>query len=168
MVKNLPIMQKTSVRSLGWGDPLEKGMATHSCFPFWRIPWRGAWLATYSPWGHKELDTTEQLKHVALKVKQPSKVFVGYNFPHSPSCGRWMDGGALTSPGVGWVGKCLGTAELQLREKPWEEVDEVGHSHSVQRIQSPSQQWQALQGDWEPWGLGKLSFAFGNQPGSKF
>ena len=30
MIKNLPAMQKTQVRSLGWEDPLEKGMATHS------------------------------------------------------------------------------------------------------------------------------------------
>ena len=103
MVKNLPAMQETSVRSLGWGDPLEKGMATHSCFPFWRIPRRGAWWATYSPLGLKESDTTEQLTHITLKVKRPSKVFVGCDFPHSPSCGGWMDGGALTSPGAGRV-----------------------------------------------------------------
>ena len=32
MVKNLPTMQETLVRSLGWEDPLEKGMATHSYF----------------------------------------------------------------------------------------------------------------------------------------
>ena len=37
-------------------------MATHSSILAWRIPMnRGAWLAGYSPWGHKELDTTEQL-----------------------------------------------------------------------------------------------------------
>ena len=47
MVKNLPAMQKTWVRSLGWEDPLEKGMATHSCIPAQRIPMdRGAWRAT--------------------------------------------------------------------------------------------------------------------------
>ena len=38
-VKNLPAMQETSVRSLGWEDSLEKGMATHSSIPAWRIPW---------------------------------------------------------------------------------------------------------------------------------
>ena len=32
MVKNLPEMQETQVQSLGWEDPLEKGMATHSVF----------------------------------------------------------------------------------------------------------------------------------------
>ena len=38
-VKNLPAMQETPVQSLGWEDPLEKGMATHSSILAWRIPW---------------------------------------------------------------------------------------------------------------------------------
>ena len=38
-VKNLPSMQETWVRSLGWEDPLEKGMATHSSVLTWRLPW---------------------------------------------------------------------------------------------------------------------------------
>ena len=47
MVKNLPAMQETLVGSLGWEDPLEKGMATHSSILAWRIPMdRGAWQAT--------------------------------------------------------------------------------------------------------------------------
>ena len=39
MVKNLPTMQKTQVRSLSGKDPLEKGMATRSSILAWRIPW---------------------------------------------------------------------------------------------------------------------------------
>ena len=39
MVKNLPEMQGTQVRSLGEEDPLEEGMATHSSSLAWRIPW---------------------------------------------------------------------------------------------------------------------------------
>ena len=47
MVKNLPAMQETGVQPLGWADPLEKGMATHSSILAWRIPMdRGAWQAT--------------------------------------------------------------------------------------------------------------------------
>ena len=38
-VKNLSTMQETRVQSLGWEDPLEKGMATHCRFLTWRIPW---------------------------------------------------------------------------------------------------------------------------------
>ena len=39
MVKNLPAMQETWVRSLGWEGPLEKETATHSSILAWRIPW---------------------------------------------------------------------------------------------------------------------------------
>ena len=39
MVKSLPAVQKTSVLSLGWEDPLEKGMATHFSILAWSIPW---------------------------------------------------------------------------------------------------------------------------------
>ena len=40
MVKNLPSMWDTQFRSLGWEDPLEKGMTTHSSILAWRIPCR--------------------------------------------------------------------------------------------------------------------------------
>ena len=50
LVKNLPAMQETSVRSLGWEDPLEKGKATHSSIL--------AWVA--------ELDMTERLSLTSL------------------------------------------------------------------------------------------------------
>ena len=39
MVKNPPAMQETQVQSLGWEDPLEKGVATQSSILAWRIPW---------------------------------------------------------------------------------------------------------------------------------
>ena len=39
MVKNLPAMRETWVRSLGWEDPLEKGTAIHSSTLAWTIPW---------------------------------------------------------------------------------------------------------------------------------
>ena len=52
MLKNLPAIQETWVLSLGQEDPLEKGKATHSSI----LPKNSM---AYSPWGHKELDTTE-------------------------------------------------------------------------------------------------------------
>ena len=58
MVKNPPAMQETQVPSLSWEYPHEKGMATHSSILAWRIPWTEE-LTGLSPWGHKELDTTE-------------------------------------------------------------------------------------------------------------
>ena len=47
MVKNLPAMRDTWIQILGWENPLEEGMATHSSILAWRIPMdRGAWWAT--------------------------------------------------------------------------------------------------------------------------
>ena len=47
MVKNLLAMWESWIRSLGWEDPLEEGMATHSSILAWKIPMgRGAWRAT--------------------------------------------------------------------------------------------------------------------------
>ena len=59
-VKNLPAMLETWVQSLSQEDPLEKEMTTHSTIHAWRIPWTEE-PDGYSPWGHKELDTTVQL-----------------------------------------------------------------------------------------------------------
>ena len=58
-VKNLPAMQETMVWSLGWEDPLEKEMATHSSILAWKIPWPeepGTEATVHG--GHKESDTT--------------------------------------------------------------------------------------------------------------
>ena len=59
-VKNLSAMQETWVWSLGWEDPLEEDMATHSSILAWRIPSERK-LEGYTSWGCKELDMTEQL-----------------------------------------------------------------------------------------------------------
>ena len=59
-VKNPPAMQETWVQFLGWEDSLEEGMATHYNIFAWRIPWTEEPIG-YSPWGCKELDTTERL-----------------------------------------------------------------------------------------------------------
>ena len=50
-VKNLPAIQETRVRSLGWKDPLEKGVATHSSTLAWSIPW------TEEPGGLQSMET---------------------------------------------------------------------------------------------------------------
>ena len=61
-VKNLPAMQKTWVQSLGWKDPLEKVMATHSSTLAWRILWTEV-PSRLQSWGDKKSDTTERLTH---------------------------------------------------------------------------------------------------------
>ena len=59
MVKNPSAIWETWVQFLGWGDPLEEGMVTHSSILAWRIPLdRGSWQATVH-WVGEELDTTE-------------------------------------------------------------------------------------------------------------
>ena len=66
------------VRYLGWEDPLEEEMATHSSILSWRIPW------TEEPWGCKELDMTEQASaHHLLTVLTPGNHFtsLNLNFP---------------------------------------------------------------------------------------
>ena len=55
MVKHLPAMWETQVRSLGWEDPLEKEMATHSSTPAWRIS------RTEEPGGVTDSDMTDHV-----------------------------------------------------------------------------------------------------------
>ena len=50
-VKNSPAMGDTSVPFLGWEDPLEEGMATHSSILAWRSPWTEESGGLYSPGG---------------------------------------------------------------------------------------------------------------------
>ena len=58
MVKNLPAVWETWVQSLGWEDPLEEDMATHSSILAGESHGHRS-LVGYSPWGHKELDMTQ-------------------------------------------------------------------------------------------------------------
>ena len=91
-VKNLTAVQETRVRSLGWEDTLEKGMATHSSIFAWKIPW--TWTkepAGYSPRGHKESDTAgrrTQVPHSSSSNKanliEPSLLFLLQEFPSPP------------------------------------------------------------------------------------
>ena len=58
-------MQETQIWSLGWDDPLEEGMATHSSNLAWRIHGQRS-LEGYSPWGRKDLDMTEVTEHAPM------------------------------------------------------------------------------------------------------
>ena len=72
LIKNLPAMQETWVRSLDWEDSLEKEMATHFSILAWRIPGTKSPVG-YSPWGHKESDQTEQLDTFTFNPKYPKR-----------------------------------------------------------------------------------------------
>ena len=82
-VKGLPTMGETWVQSLGWKDPLEKEMATHSSTLSWKIPWTEKPGRLYSPWGHKESDTTKRL-HFQTMV-EVMKIMATY-FKTSHAC----------------------------------------------------------------------------------
>ena len=75
LVKNLPAMWKTWVRSLGWEDPLEEGMAIHSSILAWRIP-KDFSLVGYNPWvrrvGHNKAQHTslKYVTHISIKRGQ--------------------------------------------------------------------------------------------------
>ena len=68
LVKNLPGMWETWLRLLSWGDPLEKGMATHSSILPWRIPWTEEFGRLQSP-GTDEKTKAQRGKEM-LRVMQ--------------------------------------------------------------------------------------------------
>ena len=65
MVKNPLAMQETQVQPLAQEGPLEEGMATHSSILARKILWTEK-PGGYSPWGHKESDTTEVTEHIEV------------------------------------------------------------------------------------------------------
>ena len=68
MVKNLPAMLVTCVQALGWKDPLEREWQPTPVF--WPGESHGQKsLAGYSPWGHRELDTTERVTQTPYIIK---------------------------------------------------------------------------------------------------
>ena len=98
MLKNLPTMQETWVRSLGLGDALEEEMVTHSNIPAWRIPWTEEPVGLQSK-GCKELDTTEGTYHhtciwisaITWSVQLLKDILVASNFKGSmTSCYNYL------------------------------------------------------------------------------
>ena len=92
VVKNLPAMQETQIPFLGWKDPLEKEMATHSNIPAWEIPW------TEEPgklpcMGGKESNRTEATEHAENTRKKDlqnntlkaTEIDLSYMLPSRPS-----------------------------------------------------------------------------------
>ena len=69
LVKNLPAMQQTGVRSLSREDPLEKEMATHSSVLVWEIPWTEEPSELQST-GSQGLDTTQRLNYPTTKAAE--------------------------------------------------------------------------------------------------
>ena len=79
LVKNPPAMRESWVQSLGWEDPLEEGVATHSSILAWRIPMdRGAWWVTVhgivKSWTRPEQPSTAQ--HRRLRTLVPIGLYL--------------------------------------------------------------------------------------------
>ena len=70
VVKNPPAKQETQGQSLGWDDPLEKEVATHSSILAWKIPWTEESGGLQSTGLQKELDTTSWLNNNKIQVVQ--------------------------------------------------------------------------------------------------
>ena len=136
LVKNQPAMRETWILSLGWEDPLEKGKVTHSSI-LRRRQWhptpallpgkshRRRSLVGCSPWGHEELDTTEQLHfHFSL-----SCIGEGNGNPLQCSClENPRDGGA-------WWAAVYGVAQSRTRLKRLSSSSRMRSNSSVQSIE---------------------------------
>ena len=84
LVKHPPAMVETWVQSLGWEDPLEKGMATDSSILAWRIPMdRGAWWATVHGVGESDTTDTQLNSMGKMKMEKYRERWGSVQFSHS-------------------------------------------------------------------------------------
>ena len=85
VVKNLPVMLEAWVWSLGWEDPLEKGMATHSSILAWEIPWTeepgGLQSMRSQSWTHWATNTFTHQRKPLESLKQGTYDLVRCDFP---------------------------------------------------------------------------------------
>ena len=100
MIKNLSAMQETWALSLGWGHPLEKGMATHSSILAWRIPW------TEEPGGVQSIGLQRVGHDWAINTLVPSKSSSGSSSAFSQQMSkvdikRGVCGGSRSQPTSG-------------------------------------------------------------------
>ena len=72
MLNNLPAMLEVWVQSVGWEDPWEKEMVTHSSILAGEIPWTEEPGGGYNPWGRKESDTTVRLTRTSIALNSKS------------------------------------------------------------------------------------------------
>ena len=114
LVKNRPAMWETWVRSLGWGDPLEKGKTTHSSILAWRIPWTVKSMGSQRA-GHAWETFTAMKKEEQSMLLAKLKVQFHYSDIHSrqyyvvcqhlpaKKTGNTHISEACTSLSVGWA-----------------------------------------------------------------
>ena len=111
LVKNPSAVQETWVWFMGWEDPMEEGMASHSSILTGKIPWTEEPGRSYGPWGHRESDTTETTEPALEILRKRSLLKQGLHL--------WLKWGALRQCGSTSLcrhdaGVCLGL-HLQLQ-----------------------------------------------------
>ena len=84
LVKNLPVVQETRVRSLGWEDPLEKEMATHSSILAWKISW------TEEPGGLQSMGSQRVRHDWVTNTLRILYVYPGYKGDTNPFSDMWF------------------------------------------------------------------------------
>ena len=113
MVKKPPAMWETWVRSLGWEDPLEEGMATHSSILAWRIPWTEEPGGLQSKGWQSRIRLSNLAQHsqdrllVRYSRSEQSKELMSYGVElgHGWVCGVWsVEGLFFAGPAlIGWL-----------------------------------------------------------------
>ena len=95
LVKNLPAMQETWLRPLCWEDPLEESHSNPFQYSWLENPYGQRSLVGYSPWSHKESDTTEQLStahswNICEQLMSPvaDKDYFSIRYYEVSTCGR--------------------------------------------------------------------------------
>ena len=131
MVKSLTAMRETRVGSLGWEDPLEKDMATHSSILAWRIPW------TEEPGGLQSMGSQRVEQDLVTKQQQTSCQYVSVPFhregrkrarsrevaPRFPLINS-VPGGVEAGYGAGDIARPLESSFLEFRDGPTKHVSD--------------------------------------------
>ena len=108
LVKNLPAKQEMWVQFLGWEDPLEEHMATHSSVLAWRIPMdRGAWWATFGV-AKSRTQLSDSAEHREVSGEQAE------NTIRLKGCGQRADAASWTSPTPGAAREIKGLSKAAL------------------------------------------------------
>ena len=97
MVKNLPAMLEIWIQSLGWEDPLEKGMVTHSSMLPWRIPWTEEPGATV----HRVAKSWTQLKRLGMHARL--KVYLSFKASRLLNGGDWIKNRSVHGVAKSWT-----------------------------------------------------------------
>ena len=127
MVKNLPAMLETWVQSLGWENPMEKGMATHSSILAWRIPMgKGIWQATVNGVAKSQTWLSDKA-HIWRPAGKDPRIasWCGRKYPYMYTFWNgWSE--SISSQFFWWVSRVAGekstTSDMQMIPLWWQKM----------------------------------------------